>query len=1024
MDAHILSLRYSLFLSASEMKNNADAKYRREKEQIHYYSDILPTIQQKISELTQKLSAETENYNRTIGRKEMLLGQIHFGLNKLAVRITVMLDEQYSAEDIHHIRSGYTAQLTEAVTTQQAYENEEQQLQQELADQDTKREELIQQQADIKAQLEYAKADYSQYQEAYNVAMQVMAHLSLPAERLFSCEPLSCLETIIGQLQEQLRKAGRLFELLAEQLKCIENGQLHVSKTAVSFLQETGISFQTGEHYLLHQSPEIRETILAVNPLVAYAVIVDSAREQEKLLCQTTDDTWLSAIVPIYTLSELADMADKKWNKPVHFISAYDKIYFSNASAYLERVRAKLKDVQIEVQNIKHQIEEWQSERNVLVQFSYSTDDEQKMLAQVTSCQERLHMIQNALSNLDSRRNKIHGRIKELRKVQNKQQEQIRIINSNRSKFESICDAIKQYERLCTEITEYETNCKQLSDSIKYTHSKEKQTAEQIQTCKMKIQILEKNLAEYRSLMEELKDTPEADLLSDAYPIMLEEYRLYQFQRSSDRQSLQKQIENVQRQIEKIKTDLSRFKINPEEYEKVTYSDAAYHHTEEQHSHAEQAYMQAGEAYTKAVGDFRIAENNLKQAEGRLKELNVKLLERSEVGSDFERRIEECETALNSANTGFKKCRQLSDELNSDKKITAKYAVRFQTEIKDYTPRLLEEPVDANDIYDKIVECIRKLSLSEKAAKKYHHCELEPFRSGHSSFTGTIDGIVSVIGNTQINGDRYYTLYERTEDDIRRYRKRIEQLTILLKDVEDSRKQLVHHCIQRVGRLYENLIVLSKKSGVQINDSKKQMIKINLPVIEQSSSLPTERLNQYLKEQVKKFLQEAADKRCNHLDIRRLLNCYIGKESIPIIVFKIDKNAQNSRYRTWEAAIKANSVGEQCVVLFSLVAAVMNYTRSMTANLNHTSGVLILDNPFGAISSPHLLEPMFRMAHHFHIQLICLTHLGTAAVTSCFDMVYQLRFKNLPLSTVEILESEAKQHMEHTYYLSEQLSLF
>lgn len=39
-------------------------------------------------------------------------------------------------------------------------------------------------------------------------------------------------------------------------------------------------------------------------------------------------------------------------------------------------------------------------------------------------------------------------------------------------------------------------------------------------------------------------------------------------------------------------------------------------------------------------------------------------------------------------------------------------------------------------------------------------------------------------------------------------------------------------------------------------------------------------------------------------------------------------------------------------------------------------------------------------------------------------MVYQLRFKNLPLSNVEILESEAKQHMEHAYYLSEQLSIF
>lgn len=154
------------------------------------------------------------------------------------------------------------------------------------------------------------------------------------------------------------------------------------------------------------------------------------------------------------------------------------------------------------------------------------------------------------------------------------------------------------------------------------------------------------------------------------------------------------------------------------------------------------------------------------------------------------------------------------------------------------------------------------------------------------------------------------------------------------------------------------------------------------------------------------------------------MNCYIGNENIPINVFKIDKNIQNCRYRSWQDALKANSGGEQFVVLFSLIVSVMNYTRSLTNNLNSTSGVLILDNPFGPISSPHLLEPMFRIARHFHIQLICLTHLGTAAVTSFFDMVYQLRFKNLPLSNVEILEAEAKQHMEHAFYLSEQLSLF
>lgn len=1025
MDEHMVSLSYSLFFSASKLKHSANEEYQQEEGNIQKYSEQLQTIQQTISELQQKQSDETKNYNQAVGSKQTIQKQITDGLESLSLRITVMLDGQYSVEDIDNIRSDYAQQLSDAVDTQQAYENEELLLEQELENQDKKRSDLLQEKADVNAQLEKAEADHTQYKQAYNAALQVVEHLSLPAESLFSDKPLSCLDRIVKELQERLRKAERSAELMSEQLRCMENGQLHLSKTAASFLQETGISFQTGEQYLLQQSFKVRETILAVNPLAAYAVIVENTGEQEKLLCQISDDTWLSAIVPIYTRSEIADMADENWNDPMHLLSAYDKAYFSDASAYSEHIRAELANVQDEIQRINHQIEEWQSERDMLVQFSYSADAEQQMLDKIDSYNNNLTDIQNQLSDLDNRHEEIKIRRKELRSLQDTQRTEISTIEQNSSRFESICEMIGQYECLCVEITGYETTCKQLSNLIEDRQSEERKITDLIQNCKTKIEELETKLTEYRSLIEELKDTQETELISNDYATMLAEYRQYQNQHSSDRKSLQYQIDDISEKIKNTDKALKRFGVEPEEYEKITYSDAAYQYADDQCKSSEQEYENAESTYSQADGNFRVAENNLNQAKSRLEELKVELLERSEVGSNFDQRMRECRKLLESVNSNRDECEQMLSELNSDKKVAAKYVARYETEIADYAPKISEDDVDTNDIYDKISECIDKLRHAEENAKKYHRQELEPFRSEHTLFTGTLENISSVIGNTQINGDRYFTLYERTEDDIRRYRERIEQLTILLRDVEDSRKQLVDHCLQRVGRLHENLTILSKKSSIQIGNAKKQMLRIGLPEIDPTSSLSAERINQYIIDQVKKFLQEKSeDKRCKHLEIRRLLNCYIGKESIPIVVYKIDKNVQNSRYRSWEDALKANSGGEQFVVLFSLVVSVMNYTRSMTENLNHTSGVLILDNPFGPISSPHLLEPMFRIAHHFHIQLICLTHLGTAAVTSCFDMVYQLRFKNLPLSNMEILESEPKQHMEHAYYLSEQLSLF
>ena len=541
------------------------------------------------------------------------------------------------------------------------------------------------------------------------------------------------------------------------------------------------------------------------------------------------------------------------------------------------------------------------------------------------------------------------------------------------------------------------------------------------------IRDLQNKLTDHQKLSHELKDTPKAEILTEDHSVMLEEYRLYLENNSANRKTLQKRLEQVQESIVHKENDIKRFHIEPTEYKSTEYSANAYNDTEQQLDLAKEARSQAYEQHSQASNYHTKVKNDLEHAKKKLAELNAELLPRSEVGSDFERRIKECENKLEAAERESEECKKKLNGLN----IKWIYIDRFKKYLKldftEYTPKISEIPQDTDNLIDTIKHCIDQLTQAEGKAKKYHSRELEPFRNTHTLFMGTLDGILSVIDDDHIKGDKYFTLYERTESDIKRYQDRIAQLAVQLKDVEDSRKQLVDHCKQRGGRLYDNLKTLSGRSVVQIGNVKKHMIQIVLPEIDPDSDQPYKRIDHFITEQVQKHLSEnttATKTHNDHLDIRRLLNCYIGNENIPINVFKIDKNIQNCRYRSWQDALKANSGGEQFVVLFSLIVSVMNYTRSLTNNLNSTSGVLILDNPFGPISSPHLLEPMFRIARHFHIQLICLTHLGTAAVTSFFDMVYQLRFKNLPLSNVEILEAEAKQHMEHAFYLSEQLSLF
>lgn len=1025
-DSRILSLKYSLSLIAAELRQQTDSNLHQEDAARKEQSDTLCKVKEKIEQFTTQLNDRNICLNQTIGSKNIMLEQINQGQSELALHITVMLDGSYSKEDIEIIRSGYDKEIKNANDKIERCQNEAEQLELELDDQDTERTELTQAQANYNVSLQQHETAMEQYREAYNTVLPVLEHLSISASRLFTDEPITSLDNILTNLTEHQRQTERSAELLAEQLRCIEAGQLHLSKTAVDFLQESGVCFQTGEQYLIFQSPKIREDILAVNPLVAYAVIVDSEKEQIKLLSQTTD-LWLSAVVPVYSRSELADIADGNWSKHNRFLSAFDKEYFSDASAYKNLIQQRLDDAKAEIEHFKRQIREWKSERSILTEFTYTADDEQRIQEQITSCQSELQTIKDTLLALDNRKSEIKKRTKELHGLIKAEQHVLRQTENQQKEFERICGTISQYEELSRQITDMESACKLLAAQIKSEQREESRISEFIAEFDEKIKQLNEMLTEYLMLLNELKDTPEADILSEDYSAMLAEYRMYQENYSADLLKLQKQLQKAQEGIRKKAKDIGRFHISSSEYESTTYSDDVYQRTEEQHSQAQKEYNQASEQYSAAVECHAKAESALEQAKAKLSELHTELLPRLEVGSDFERRIAECMSALDDSEKVKQECIDKLIDLNADRKYTAKYAEQFTVEYADYTPKLSDVLKDTNKLRDTIENCIEKLKQAESKTKKYLSTELEPFRNTHTLFTGTLDGILSVIDNHDIAGDKYFTLYERTEGDIRRYQDRIAQLAIWLKDVEDSRKQLVTNCLQRVGRLYENLMILSKKSTIQIGNVKKQMIRIDLPVIEPMSEQSAERINQYITEQVKKYLSEqdtSAKSHHEHLAIRRLLNCYIGKEIIPITVFKIDKNVQNSRYRSWQNALKANSGGEQFVVLFSLIVSIMNYTRSLTSSLSNTSGVLILDNPFGPISSPHLLEPMFRIARHFHIQLICLTHLGTAAVTSFFDMVYQLRFKSLPLSNVEILESEAKQHMEHAYYLSEQLSLF
>jgi zona occludens toxin (predicted ATPase) len=65
-----------------------------------------------------------------------------------------------------------------------------------------------------------------------------------------------------------------------------------------------------------------------------------------------------------------------------------------------------------------------------------------------------------------------------------------------------------------------------------------------------------------------------------------------------------------------------------------------------------------------------------------------------------------------------------------------------------------------------------------------------------------------------------------------------------------------------------------------------------------------------------------------------------------------------------------------------------------------------MDNPFGPISSDHLLKPLFEIAKKYNTQLICLTDLKQNSIMNQFKVIFMMKIVPNTTGTMEYLKVE------------------
>ena len=328
----------------------------------------------------------------------------------------------------------------------------------------------------------------------------------------------------------------------------------------------------------------------------------------------------------------------------------------------------------------------------------------------------------------------------------------------------------------------------------------------------------------------------------------------------------------------------------------------------------------------------------------------------------------------------------------------------------------------------------RNRSRADALRNKYTGMKAD-YRERNTNISNIFKGLDLLWDKVDMDYDSHYYLYERMSLHQDKLRELIKLHENQLSNLERNKRDMIQQSLLHGMRFFEEIEWISDHSKVSVQGRSRpvQMLKIDL-VLDSSEAAGT-RMKDYIEECIYKVREETRAEKSEDdvkkavaklMYSRELLNVYLGNSNIPVKVFKIDLNMQNSSLKTWEDAVRENSGGEKFVVYFSVLSALMAYTRSRTleaagAEEDKDSSVLVMDNPFGPISSEHLLDPLFEIAKKHRTQLICLSDLKQNSIMNCFNLIYMLKVRSSAIGSNEYLKFEELIRVEKAIQNDEKL---
>ena len=812
---------------------------------------------------------------------------------------------------------------------------------------------------------------------------------------------------------------------MRDNIVSLKNGTLHVSNEFRDFLINQDIAFETGENYLRKQSEEIRSNLISNNPMLPFSFIlfdhdIESLQNMEVELS-------IYQMVPMLSYKEINSIYSTDGNivrlqDNLRFMCLYDDrmIDADNLKFYLEELESGLLATE---EQLAHYIVEAEKARNdlkLLKDFIFDKNYQYNLEEKKRKVGNKSKDYSKKMAELNDDKKNSEEKIETCREKTHKLERQLEKVQENINRFYEFVLENEEYIRnnkLYMSLSDNLNSLKKEKESIDTTIEDLNRDLHDILE---QSSGLKREIQDAREKYQEYSNAQEGEIIHEDLGILEERVNALKSKIGSDLKTLQDEQVNKQKELNDAQLNLKDCNL-----EEAEYVDIVYDH--DRLVEIKSIIRSLEQEIDKADNECRVVENELikentnrESAEKEIKRLGESPIDRDLIKLDFDirrkqerKRISDERKILDKLSAAFREFQRIADRIEVSLDIS-----NYQV---DLSYLVVESP---QEDYKKLIDDLKVLQNSNKesiqSTDRFYNTIRSDFKEKNQHISNIFKGLDSIIEDKKKERSKYYYLGERllySNDSLGNLIRVCDQK---LSNLENYKNNMIQQSFLHGKQVYEEIQKIPENSSIKLDGKSRPMLKIDMVPLKDVDADNYSLMKAYIdscthiikadmKEEKRK--EDIRRKISKYMSTRELLNVLSDLGKMNIRAYKIDINMKNSKYKTWEQVMKENSGGERFVSFFSVLVALMSYTRTSTKfeddyQRNKDTKVLIMDNPFGPISSEHLLKPLFDIATKYNTQLICLTDLKQSSILNCFNLIYMIKIRQSALGTNEYIQLE------------------